>query len=57
MLRDYREATGRYDAVVSVEMIEAVGEQYWPTYFGALDRVLGRAAGSGCRPSPCRTTG
>jgi cyclopropane-fatty-acyl-phospholipid synthase len=39
-LRDYREAGGRYDAVVSVEMIEAVGERYWPTYFSALDRLL-----------------
>ncbi len=40
LLRDYREAQGSYDAVVSVEMIEAVGEQYWPTYFAALDRLL-----------------
>lgn len=39
-LQDYRDATGRYDAVVSVEMIEAVGERYWPTYFAALDRLL-----------------
>ncbi|HVK22900.1 MAG TPA: cyclopropane-fatty-acyl-phospholipid synthase family protein [Actinokineospora sp.] len=40
LLRDYREAQGAYDAVVSVEMIEAVGERYWPTYFGAVDRLL-----------------
>ena len=40
LLRDYREAPGGYDAVVSVEMIEAVGERYWPTYFAALDRLL-----------------
>jgi cyclopropane-fatty-acyl-phospholipid synthase len=40
LLRDYREARGSYDAVVSVEMIEAVGEAYWPTYFAALDRLL-----------------
>jgi cyclopropane-fatty-acyl-phospholipid synthase len=40
LLRDYREAQGSYDAVVSVEMIEAVGERYWPTYFAALDRLL-----------------
>ncbi len=40
MMRDYREAQGSYDAVVSVEMIEAVGERYWPTYFGAVDRLL-----------------
>ena len=31
LLRDYREAQGSYDAVVSVEMIEAVGERFWPT--------------------------
>ena len=40
LLRDYREARGSYDAVVSVEMIEAVGERYWPTYFTAIDRLL-----------------
>ncbi|MGW5054548.1 class I SAM-dependent methyltransferase [Actinokineospora sp. NPDC004072] len=40
VLRDYREAQGTYDAVVSVEMIEAVGEKYWPTYFATVDRLL-----------------
>jgi cyclopropane-fatty-acyl-phospholipid synthase len=39
-LRDYREITGEYDAIVSVEMVEAVGEAYWPAYFLALDRLL-----------------
>ena len=39
-LQDYREVAGRYDAVVSVEMIEAVGEEFWPTYFQALDRLV-----------------
>jgi cyclopropane-fatty-acyl-phospholipid synthase len=39
-LQDYRDVTGTFDAVVSVEMIEAVGEEYWPTYFSAIDRVL-----------------
>jgi cyclopropane-fatty-acyl-phospholipid synthase len=39
-LQDYREVAGTYDAVVSVEMVEAVGEEYWPTYFAALDRLL-----------------
>ena len=39
-LRDYRQATAQYDAVVSVEMIEAVGERYWPAYFSAIDRLL-----------------
>ncbi len=39
-LQDYREVTGTFDAVVSVEMVEAVGEDYWPTYFAALDRLL-----------------
>jgi cyclopropane-fatty-acyl-phospholipid synthase len=39
-LQDYRGVTGSYDAIVSVEMIEAVGEEYWPTYFGTLDRLL-----------------
>ena len=39
-LEDYREARGSFDAIVSVEMIEAVGEEYWPTFFRALDRLL-----------------
>lgn len=39
-LCDYREVSGTYDAVVSVEMIEAVGERYWPAYFAAIDRAL-----------------
>ncbi|WP_328521627.1 cyclopropane-fatty-acyl-phospholipid synthase family protein [Kribbella sp. NBC_00359] len=39
-LQDYRSVQGEFDAIVSVEMIEAVGEEYWPTYFAALDRLL-----------------
>ena len=39
-LQDYREVTGQFDAIVSVEMIEAVAERYWPDYFRALDRLL-----------------
>ncbi len=41
-LRDYRaiEERAAYDAVVSVEMIEAVGHDFWPKYFQTLDRVL-----------------
>ena len=39
-VQDYRDVTGRYDAVVSVEMIEAVGERWWPTYFRTLDERL-----------------
>jgi cyclopropane-fatty-acyl-phospholipid synthase len=39
-LRDYREVDGEYDAICSVEMIEAVGMRYWDTYFTQLDRLL-----------------
>jgi cyclopropane-fatty-acyl-phospholipid synthase len=39
-LCDYRDVDGRYDAVLSVEMIEAVGYRFWPTYFQALDRLV-----------------
>ena len=46
-LQDYREVSGRFDAIVSVEMIEAVGEEYWPTYFAAIDRLL-RPGGRVC---------
>jgi cyclopropane-fatty-acyl-phospholipid synthase len=47
LLQDYRQASGQYDAVISVEMIEAVGADDWPTYFatlGALVRPGGRVA-------------
>ncbi|WP_369141837.1 class I SAM-dependent methyltransferase [Streptomyces sp. R44] len=39
-LRDYRQLRGQYDAVVSVEMIEAVGHEYWPAYCATLRRLL-----------------
>lgn len=39
-LCDYRDVTGTYDAIVSVEMIEAVGEEFWPVYFRTLERCL-----------------
>ncbi|MFX4292363.1 class I SAM-dependent methyltransferase [Streptomyces bohaiensis] len=38
-VEDYRSVTGSYDAVVSVEMIEAVGAEFWGTYFATLDRL------------------
>jgi cyclopropane-fatty-acyl-phospholipid synthase len=40
LLQDYRETTGEFDAVVSVEMIEAVGANHWGEYFGTVDRLL-----------------
>lgn len=46
-LTDYRDVTGTYDAVASIEMVEAVGQAYWPAYCDTLARVLkpgGRAA-------------
>ncbi len=39
-LRDYRELKGRFDAVVSCEMIEAVGREYLPGYFETIGRSL-----------------
>jgi cyclopropane-fatty-acyl-phospholipid synthase len=46
-LRDYRDLSGEYDAVVSIEMLEAVGAEYYGDYFGAVSRALkpgGRAS-------------
>ncbi|HWE53999.1 MAG TPA: cyclopropane-fatty-acyl-phospholipid synthase family protein [Acidimicrobiales bacterium] len=40
MIRDYRHSSGRFDAILSVEMIEAVGERWWPTYFRTLEDRL-----------------
>jgi cyclopropane-fatty-acyl-phospholipid synthase len=39
-LRDYRDIQGKFDAICSVEMLEAVGERYWDAYFTALDQHL-----------------
>lgn len=38
--RDYRDVEGKFDHIVSIEMIEAVGEKYWPRYFAALAQHL-----------------
>jgi len=46
-LTDYRDVPGSYDAVASIEMVEAVGREYWPDYLRAIARALkpgGRAA-------------
>ncbi|MFC4347067.1 class I SAM-dependent methyltransferase [Kordiimonas lipolytica] len=40
LLCDYRELEGEFDHIVSIEMLEAVGEQYWPTYFETLKKRL-----------------
>jgi cyclopropane-fatty-acyl-phospholipid synthase len=46
-LQDYREEQGQYDAIASIEMFEAVGEAYWPSYFATLKRCL-RPGGRAC---------
>ena len=40
VLRDYRDERGSYDGIASIEMIEAVGEKYWPRYFSTLHARL-----------------
>jgi cyclopropane-fatty-acyl-phospholipid synthase len=47
LLEDYRDHRGRYDKLASVEMVEAVGQRWWPAYLSAIASVLrpgGRAA-------------
>ena len=39
-LMDYRDLEGRFDKIVSIEMFEAVGKDYWPTYFAIMSKVL-----------------
>ena len=47
-LQDYRDIDdGPYDAVCSIEMIEAVGQEYWPTYFQTVSRLL-KPGGRAC---------
>ncbi len=54
-IRDYRDVRDTYDRVVSIEMYEAVGEEYWPAYFAAIANALkpgGRAAIQGITLTP-----
>jgi cyclopropane-fatty-acyl-phospholipid synthase len=47
LLQDYRNCSGQFDAIVSVEMVEAVGRPYWAAYLQTIHRLLrpgGRAA-------------
>ena len=47
-LQDYRDIDdGPYDAVCSIEMVEAVGREYWPTYFQSVNRLL-KPGGKAC---------
>lgn len=39
-LQDYRDLSGSFDKIVSIEMIEAVGEEYLPTFFATMNRLL-----------------
>lgn len=40
LIKDYRDVEGSFDRVASIEMFEAVGEEYWPAYFGKVRDVL-----------------
>jgi cyclopropane-fatty-acyl-phospholipid synthase len=46
-LEDYRDATGRFDRIASIEMIEAVGEAYWPVFFARLRERLAPSGTAG----------
>jgi cyclopropane-fatty-acyl-phospholipid synthase len=47
-LQDYRDIDdGPYDAICSIEMLEAVGQEYWPTYFESVARLL-KSGGKAC---------
>jgi cyclopropane-fatty-acyl-phospholipid synthase len=47
LLMDYRDSNDQYDAIASIEMFEAVGEAYWPTYFECVARNL-KQGGRAC---------
>ncbi len=44
---DYRDVEGRFDRVASIEMFEAVGERYWPSYFGKINDALAPSGRAG----------
>ena len=56
LLCDYRDLTGQYDKLVSIEMIEAVGQRYLPTFFRTCQARLRPVDGWRFRPSPFRTS-
>jgi cyclopropane-fatty-acyl-phospholipid synthase len=47
VLQDYRDERGQYDGIASLEMFEAVGEAYWPSYFDTVARAL-KPGGRAC---------
>lgn len=47
LLKDYRDVQGEFDAIASIEMFEAVGESYWPSYFACITRNL-KVGGRAC---------
>lgn len=47
LLQDYRDTRGEFDAIASIEMFEAVGESYWPSYFDCIARNL-KSGGRAC---------
>jgi cyclopropane-fatty-acyl-phospholipid synthase len=47
LLQDYRDTRGQFDAIASIEMFEAVGESYWPSYFECVARNL-KSGGRAC---------
>lgn len=47
LLQDYRDTSGQFDAIASIEMFEAVGETYWPSYFACIARNL-KPTGRAC---------
>lgn len=46
-LQDYRDVHGSFDGIASIEMFEAVGEAYWPSYFACIARHL-KSGGRAC---------
>lgn len=54
LLCDYRDLTGEFDKLVSVEMIEAVGQRYLPTFFRTCRARLRRGENWRFRPLPFR---
>lgn len=49
---DYRDVDGQYDAIVGIEMIEAVGGEFWPDYFATIDKHLAPGGDPGHHDEP-----
>ena len=58
LLKDYRDMTGRFDRIISIEMLEAIGPEYYGTFFRQCEKLLEQKGtiGQVSAPAVCTIT-